>query len=102
MTERRPLDLVDRIAPARVVIGTSLHGRIVAAAYGVPRVPLACDKPTQYARTWYPGMPFDVGIDDLDAAVAAALAGADDAFRTEELMRLAHEQLGALAGRVRE
>jgi hypothetical protein len=102
--ERRPLDLVDRLARARVVIGTSLHVRIVAAAYGVPRLTLSRWKPTQYAHTWDAGMPFDVGIDELDAAVEAALAGARrgaDAARTEELSRLAHEHLGDLAARVR-
>ena len=36
-------------ADARVVVGTSLHVRIVAAAYGVPRVSLAKPKPTRYA-----------------------------------------------------
>ena len=43
------------IRRARVVIGTSLHVRIVAAAYGVPRVSLAKPKPTRYARLWDPG-----------------------------------------------
>ena len=37
---RRPLDVVDQIRRARVVVGTSLHVRIIAAAYGVPRVSL--------------------------------------------------------------
>ena len=99
--ERRPLELVDRIARARVVVGTSLHVRIVAAAYGVPRVTLTRWKPTQYARTWDDVMPFDVGIDRLDDAIDAALVRRGDAAaRSEELARLAHEHLGELAGRV--
>jgi polysaccharide pyruvyl transferase WcaK-like protein len=103
VTQRRPLELVDRIGGARVVVGTSLHVRIIAAAYGVPRVTLSRHKPTQYARTWDPEMPFDVGLDDLDDAVDAALASAGRAHvaaRSEELSRLAHEHLGELAGRV--
>ena len=63
------------IRRARVVIGTSLHVRIVAAAYGVPRVSLAKPKPTRYARLWDPDMPFDVALEDLDAAVEAASRG---------------------------
>src|SRR5690606_41580614 len=56
-SERRPYDLVDRIAGAGLVIATSLHVRIVACAYDVPRVSLARPQPTQYARTWAPELP---------------------------------------------
>ena len=56
------------------MIATSLHARIVAAAYGVPRVSLAKPKPTRYARLWDPDMPFDVALEGLDAAVEAACA----------------------------
>ena len=59
----RPLALADRIRHARVVAGTSLHVRIVAAAYGVPRVSLAKPKPTRYARHWDPDMPYEVGLE---------------------------------------
>ena len=122
LDERRPLDIVDRIRRARVVVGTSLHVRIVAAAYGVPRVSLAKPKPTRYAALWDPDMPFDVAPEDLDAAVEAALARPEDAHaerlavdaddRLRELARLVttasadaglriaarhHDQLGALA-----
>ena len=34
------------------MIGTSLHVRIVAAAYGVPRVTMRRAKPTRYAARW--------------------------------------------------
>ena len=73
LDERRPLELADHIRRARVVIGTSLHARIVAAAYGVPRVSLAKPKPTRYAKHWDPDMPFDVTLEGLDAAIAAAI-----------------------------
>jgi hypothetical protein len=100
---RRPLDVVDQIRRARVVIGTSLHVRIIAAAYGVPRVTLARWKPTQYARAWDPDMPFDVALGDLDAAVVAAeTAGRrpEVGARSAALAHRAHEHLEDLARRV--
>ena len=103
LRERRPLALVDHIRRARVVIGTSLHVRIVAAAYGVPRVSLAKPKPTRYARLWDPGMPFGVALGELDAAVEAALARAarpEAAEHAERLALTAHENLEQLARRV--
>ena len=54
VADRRPLALVEHIRRARVVVGTSLHVRIVAAAYGVPRVSLSKPKPTRYAKLWDP------------------------------------------------
>ncbi len=85
------------------MIGTSLHVRILACAYGIPRVSLSRTKPTIYARTWDPEMPYDVSLDGLDEAVAAALASADQpevVARSTELTRLAHENLADLAARV--
>ncbi|HEY8584501.1 MAG TPA: polysaccharide pyruvyl transferase family protein [Capillimicrobium sp.] len=70
---RQPLELVDRIATARVVVGSSLHVRIIASAYGVPRVSLARPKVSGYARTWDPAMPHDVAPAALDRAIAQAL-----------------------------
>jgi len=98
--ERRPLALVEYIRGARVVVGTSLHVRIVAAAYGVPRVSLSKPKPTRYARLWDPDMPFDIVLDQLDDAVAAAVAHARTAAaaaHAERLSRAAHENLERLA-----
>jgi polysaccharide pyruvyl transferase WcaK-like protein len=100
---RRPLDIVDHIRRARVVVGTSLHVRIIAAAYGVPRITLSRWKPTQYARAWDAEMPFDVALDDLDAAIAAAVAAGrrpEVAERSASLAWRAHEHLGALSHRV--
>ena len=101
--DRRPLALVGHIRRARVVIGTSLHVRIVAASYGVPRVSLAKPKPTRYARLWDPGMPFGVELGELDAAVEAALERATRPEAAEHAQRLAlaaHENLEQLARRV--
>ena len=104
LEERRPLELAGHIRRARVAIGTSLHVRIVAAAYGVARVSLAKPKPTRYARQWDPGMPYGVGVEDLDAAVEAALrqAGRPEAAAHAEALALASdERLRALAALVR-
>ncbi len=99
---RRPRELVEEIRRARVVVGSSLHVRIVAAAFGIGRVSLIRPKVTRYARTWDADMPFDVGPDGLDAAVARAIARADEpeaAAHAAGLSRLAHERLTGLAHR---
>jgi Polysaccharide pyruvyl transferase len=98
--DRRPLALVTHLREARVVVGTSLHARIVAAAYGVPRVSLSKPKPTRYARLWDPDMPFDVGLDELDDAVGAAVARAatpEAGEHADRLSRASHEHLERLA-----
>jgi hypothetical protein len=100
---RRPLDIVDQIRRARVVVGTSLHVRIIAAAYGVPRVSLSRWKPTQYARAWDDDMPYDVALRDLDAAIVAAEAAGrrpEVQARSAGLAAEAHAHLEGLARRV--
>ena len=102
---RRPRELVEEIRRAKVVVASSLHVRIVAAAFGIGRVSLARPKTTRYARTWDADMPFDVGPDGLDAAVARAIARAEEpeaAAHAAGLSRLAHERLNALAHRALE
>ena len=54
-------DICALIAASRGVVGSSLHGRIVALAYGLPRVSLIPpqqgnrpDKRTAFAETWEP------------------------------------------------
>ena len=101
---RRPLDVVAAIRRARVVIGTSLHVRVVAASYGVARVSLARRKVTAYAAAWDDAMPAGVELRSLDSAVAAALAAAErPAVRehSEALARRAHDGLLGLADEVR-
>lgn len=74
------------IATARGYAGSSLHGRIVAMAHGVPRLNLhrdadaaRVDKQRAYASTWEaPGLPASVRAGDADA-LAAALDVALDA-----------------------
>jgi len=105
LTERRPLDIVHQIRRARVVVGTSLHVRIIAAAYGLPRITLRRVKPARYATHWDDQMPFNVKINELDDAVGAALAAADRPevrAGSDELSRLADENVRAIAARVSE
>lgn len=78
-------DRVDEIAAARLWVGASLHGRIIASAYGVPRVSLAKPKVDAYARDWDEDQPFGTTIDTLREAVTAAIesqpAARDDLAR---------------------
>ncbi len=103
-TERSPWDIVDQVRGARVVISTSLHMRIIAAAYGVPRVTLRRGKTTRYAQHWDAAMPLDVRVAHLDDALATALA---DGQRVEvrsaadRLVRLADDNARAVAEQVR-
>lgn len=72
-TERAPLAIVDLVSSARLVVATSLHCRIVACAYDVPRVSLENAKVTTYARTWDTEPPFDVAISELAQAIQGEL-----------------------------
>ena len=75
-------DICALIAASRGVVGSSLHGRIVALAYGLPRVSLMPpqqggrpDKRTAFAETWEPdAVPRGVALDRIEAAVLQALA----------------------------
>jgi hypothetical protein len=66
-------DRIDEIAGAGMWLGSSLHGRIVAAAYGVPRISFAKPKVDAYAADWDSGMPYAVTPDLLPTAVARIL-----------------------------
>lgn len=59
-SSRKPLDIVDLIASSRLVVGTSLHVRIVASSYGIPRISLKNGKVAQYASDWDNDWPFDI------------------------------------------
>lgn len=101
--DRRPLDIVGHIQRAGVVVGSSLHVRIIACAYAVPRVSLRRAKTTRYARWWDDGLPFDVAPADLPAAVRRALDSggtAHDVRHSFELARRAADNLGDLAGAI--
>ncbi len=75
-------DICALIAASRGVVGSSLHGRIVALAYGLPRVSLMPpqqgnrpDKRTAFAETWEPeSIPRSVAASQIERAVMQALA----------------------------
>lgn len=75
-------DICALIAASRGVVGSSLHARIVALAYGLPRVSLLLpqqgprpDKRTAFTETWEPlALPRSVAAGQIEAAVMQALA----------------------------
>lgn len=81
-------DLCALIAHGRAFCGSSLHGRIVALAFGRPRVGLrrpgaAPGKQAAFASSWDEGMPVDVEPAAIGAAIRSALAA--DAERLREI-----------------
>lgn len=80
-------DICALIAHSRVYCGSSLHGRIVAMAFALPRVNLhqrasakgadaSITKQTAFAATWEPAeiAPMAVGIDDMADGIGQALS----------------------------
>jgi hypothetical protein len=82
-------DLCALIAASRGVVASSLHGRIVALAYGLPRVSLmppqqggGPDKRTAFSETWEPDtIPRSVRLDRIEPALMQALAVPADLLR---------------------
>jgi hypothetical protein len=74
-------DICALIAASRGVACSSLHGRIVALAYGLPRVSLMPpqqggrpDKRSAFAETWEPhAVPRCVAVNQVESAVMQAL-----------------------------
>ena len=74
-------DICALIAASRGAVGSSLHGRIVALAYGLPRVSLMPpqqglrhDKRAAFAETWEPqAVPRSVAVGQVETAVMQAL-----------------------------
>ncbi|GAA4413350.1 polysaccharide pyruvyl transferase family protein [Quisquiliibacterium transsilvanicum] len=90
-------DICALIASSRGYFGSSLHGRILAMAFALPRVglePGSARRPgkhASFARTWEPA-PLD-RVADIDAAGDALLAalGEAPALRSRTARRLAAE-----------
>jgi hypothetical protein len=82
-------DICALIAASRGVVSSSLHGRIVALAYGLPPVSLAPpqqdsrpDKRAAFAETWEPdAIPGSVAADRIEPALMQALAVPADVLR---------------------
>lgn len=99
------------IAHSRGYLGSSLHGRILAMAFGLPRVnlrhpaqPGQATKQSAYAATWdAPEMPGAVPIDEIAPAVEQALHVDPLRLRclAAEQARLARQGYAALDARLR-
>jgi hypothetical protein len=82
-------DICALIAASRGVVSRSLHGRIVALAYGLPRVSLVSpqqgqrpDKLAAFAETWEPqAIPYCVGVDQIEPGLMQALGVPADVLR---------------------
>lgn len=95
-----PWERVDEIAGAKLWIGSSLHGRIISCAYGVPRVSFAKRKVDDYIRTWDEEMPWGIDHLRMGSAAAHALTLEDDGRGAEYGIR-AHENIQRVAEHVR-
>jgi len=72
-------DICALIAGSRGFLGTSLHGRIVALAFGVPRASLVADtavlsKAGAFIATWEPEAPPVIAPDAVARGLRLALA----------------------------
>jgi len=72
-------DICALISASRGYLGSSLHGRIVAMAFGLPRLNLVHDmqysKQVSYASTWEDaGMPIAVPVQDIAQGMQEVLA----------------------------
>lgn len=75
-------DICALISRSRIYCGSSLHGRIVAGAYGLPRVNLIhasasgrVTKQEAYAETWdKPAKPTTIGVHDIVHGIRQAFA----------------------------
>lgn len=72
-------DICALIAGSRGYLGSSLHGRIVAMAFGLPRLSLlrakaGASKHEAYASTWDAGLPAVATSEGLAAGMHAAMA----------------------------
>jgi hypothetical protein len=98
-------DICALIASSRGFCGSSLHGRIVAMAFGLPRLNLcigspqatcaAVSKQTAYAATWEAaGLPGQVAVGDLTEGLQQALT-ADAALLRQTAAALARRYRAA-------
>lgn len=90
-TARSVFPRIDEIAGASLWVGGSLHGRIIAQTYGVPRVSFTKSKVNTYAAEWDAIMPYGVGPSGLGSGVQAALETRDAVASSESLTRAAIE-----------
>jgi hypothetical protein len=95
-------DICALIARSRGYAGSSLHGRIVAMAFALPRVnllhPAQAERPTKqaaFAATWEePGMPGAVGVRQIARGMSDALATDPEQRRRTAAELAAHYHRG--------
>lgn len=90
---RNPLKIIDYIAAAKIVIGTSLHVRIIASTYNVPRISLRNDKTSSYAKEWDDTWPTDVDFNELPSILDGFNTSGRDIIAGERLTARAYEEL---------
>ncbi len=100
--DRNPIELAGCISNSRMWIGTSLHGRIIAASYGVRRVSFVNNKVSTYAKQWDETQPYNVEIKNLDSAVRnASLSSDKDLSRiADKLSQLADARAKSIVSKV--
>ena len=96
-------DICALLANSRAFCGSSLHGRIVALAFGVPRVSLRRPaappgKVAAFAACWDDHMPYEVDPCNLAAALRCALAAPPQPLRdlAKRLADRCHADFSAL------
>jgi len=89
-------DICALLATSRCYVGSSLHGRIVAMAYALPRVNLLHPgyggphvKQAAYAATWDAGLPGCTNVQSLAQVALQAIVTSEDVRRSraQELVR---------------
>lgn len=96
---RRPMKLASKIASSKLWIGTSLHGRIIASSFSLPRVSLTNLKVATYAATWDSDFPINIEFDGLSEAVSNARAASEVASNvaaSREIAELADQKTKSL------
>ncbi|WP_291378006.1 polysaccharide pyruvyl transferase family protein [Demequina sp.] len=101
LTDRNVTHLVHYVARAEMWVGTSLHGRVLAAAYAVPRISLENEKVSRYATTWDPAYAHGVDPANLAREALRGLTSFQRGASQATATRLA-SQADAHSRRVRE
>ena len=70
---RDPLYIAGLIAFSKLWIGSSLHGRIVACTYNVPRISLKNNKVSFYVNQWDPLYPCDMDLREFSNTIERTL-----------------------------
>jgi len=92
---RDPFLLAGVIKHSNMWIGSSLHGRIIAASYGIRRISIRKEKIDNYASTWDRTQPYGIDVVDTLDAYRQALETTNTTLKDEadRLTYLAKENL---------